>query len=339
MHMNRCKVMCFLALAAIPGALAAQGYKVTGSIKIGGTGGWDYLSADAQSRRLYVSHGTEVVVIDLDSQKVLGKVGGMKGIHGIAVDHARNLGFITDGGNNQVVFFDLKTLEVKKKVPAGTNPDGLVFDEPSHRVFAFNGRSQDATVIDTSNGHADGTIALGGKPEFPVSDGSGSVFANIEDKNEIVQIDSATLQVKAHWPVTPCESPSGLALDPETHRLFAVCDNKMMAVVDANSGKVLATPAIGDGPDAAGFDGGTKTAFSSNGEGTLSVINATDYSVVETIPTAKGARTMTLDPSTHKLYLATADLGPAPTATAANPHPRPAILPGSFRILVLSREK
>lgn len=328
-----------LAFSGIAGLSGAQSYRVTGVIPIGGAGGWDYLSADTPNRRLYVSHGTEVVVIDLDSQKLLGKVGGMSRIHGIAVDHVRSLGFITDGGKNEVVFFDLKTLAVKNRVKAGTNPDGVVFDEPSHRVFAFNGRSQDATVIDSSTGHVDGTIALEGKPEFPVSDGRGNVFANIEDKNEIVQIDSTTLKVKAHWPLTPCESPSGLAIDSANHKLFAVCDNKVMAVVDASSGKVLATPAIGDGPDAAGYDPGAGTAFSSNGDGTLTVISAAGtYPVTETVQTAKGARTMTLDPSTHKIYLATADFGPAPAPTAANPHPRPAVLPGTFRILVVTKK-
>ncbi len=319
---------------------SAQSYKSAGSITIGGTGGWDYLTADAGSHRLYVSHGSEVVVIDLTSNKVNGRVTGLNRIHGIAIANDLNTGFISDGAANQVVAFDLKTLQVKNKINAGTNPDGILYDSASKRVFAFNGRSQDATAIDAATGAVAGTIALGGKPEFPASDGQGNVYDNIEDKNEIVQIDSKTLKVKAHWSVSPCESPSGLAIDTESRRLFAVCENKMMAVVDADSGKVVATPAIGEGPDAAGFDPGTKMAFSSNGSGTLTVVRESDkntYAVVENVPTARGARTMALDTATHNIYLATAEFGPAPAATAQNPRPRPSILPDTFKVLIFAQ--
>ncbi|HEY3937489.1 MAG TPA: YncE family protein [Bryobacteraceae bacterium] len=339
--MNCNRVSWIMAAAITAASLAfAQGYKVTGSIPIGGSGGWDYLAADSPNHRLYVSHGSEVVVVDLDSGKVVGKIGGMKRIHGIAIDHARKLGFITDGGSNEVVIFELGTLAVKNKVQAGTNPDGVVFDQPSGRVFAFNGRSQNATAIDASSETVAGTIALAGKPEFPVSDGRGHVYANIEDKSEIVEIDSKTLKLEARWPLAPCESPSGLAIDTKNRRLFSVCDNKMMAVVDADSGKIVATPAIGNGPDAAGFDPGTGFAFSSNGDGTLTVVRESSpdkYAVAETVPTTKGARTMTVDTKTHKIYLSCADLGPAPAASAANPRPRPAILPDTFKVLILAR--
>jgi DNA-binding beta-propeller fold protein YncE len=233
----------------------------------------------------------------------------------------------------------LKTNAIKSKVQAGTNPDGIVYDPASKRVFAFNGRSQNATAIDARTGKVDGTIALGGKPEFPVSDGQGNVYDNIEDKNEIVRIDSKNLTVTAHWSIAPCESPSGLAIDKENRRLFAVCDEKKMAVVDADSGKVVATPAIGEGPDAAAYDPGTKLAFSSNGEGTLTVVRQKDkdtYEVVENVETARGARTMALDIATHKIYLSTAEFGPAPTPSANNPHPRPSIKPGSFKVLIVS---
>lgn len=327
------------ALAVSPAAFA-QNYRVTSSLKIGGTGGWDYLTADSQNRKLYVSHGTEVAVIDLDSGKPAGRISGMARIHGIAIANDFGSGFISDGGKNQVVVFDLKTLAVKKKVNAGTNPDGIVYDSASRRVFAFNGRSQDATAIDASSGTVVGTIKLGGKPEFPVSDGKGSIYDNIEDKSQIVRIDSKTLQVRARWPLSPCESPSGLAIDTENRRLFAVCDNKLMAVVDADSGKVVATPPIGEGPDAAAFDPGTKLAFSSNGEsGTLTVVREAgkdQYSVAQTVTTVEGARTMALDERTHKIYLSTASFGPAPAPSASNPHPRPSILPGSFKLLVVA---
>jgi DNA-binding beta-propeller fold protein YncE len=341
MQQNYARRLIYLAFAILTPTLAmAQGYKVTGSISIGGTGGWDYLTADGENRRLYVSHAGSVDVIDLNTQKSIGTIGGMGRIHGIALAPDLNTGFITDGGNNEVVLFDLNSLKVKNKVKAGENPDGLVYDPASKRVFAFNGRSQDATVIDAATGKVDGRIALGGKPEFPVSDGQGSVYDNIEDKNEIVRIDSKTLQVKAHWPIAPCESPSGLAIDLTNRRLFAVCDGNKMAVVDADSGKVIATPAIGEGPDAAGYDPGTKLAFSSNGDGTLTVVRQNgkdDYAVAETVPTTKGARTMALDTTTHKIYLSSAGYGPAPAATAQNPRPRPAVLPGTFKVLVVSR--
>ena len=330
----------FLSAAFTSSLMFAQSYKTSGSIPIGGTGGWDYLTADGDNHRLYVSHAGEVVVVDLNSEKPIGKVSGMSRIHGIAIANDLNTGFISDGGTNQVVAFDLKTLAVKNKIKAGTNPDGIVYDPASKRVFAFNGRTNDATAINAESGNVDGTIALGGKPEFPVSDGKGNVYDNIEDKSEIVQIDSQTLKVKAHWSVAPCESPSGLAIDTENRRLFAVCDNKMMAVIDADSGKVVATPAIGDGPDAAGFDPGTKLAFSSNGDGTLTVIHENgkdNYSVAQNVTTVKGARTMALDTATHKVYLSSAEYGPAPAATAQNSRPRPSIVPGSFKILVVSQ--
>jgi DNA-binding beta-propeller fold protein YncE len=321
----------------------SQTYKVTGSIPIGGTGGWDYLYADAAGRRLYVSHGTEVVVVDLDSEKVVGTIGGMQGIHGIAIAEALGKGFISDGRSNELVAFDLKSLAVKQKIATGQNPDGIVYDPFSKRVFTFNGRSQDATAVDAETGTVAGTIALGGKPEFPASDGKGSIYANIEDKNEIVRIDPRTLVVQARWPIAPCESPSGLAIDAKSRRLFAVCDGGKMAVVNANSGKVVATPAIGEGPDAAAFDPGSKLVFSSNGQdGTLTVIKEAgpdSYSVVQTVKTQRGARTMALDTKTHRVYLATATFGAAPAATAANPHPRPSIEPGSFKVLVVGQVK
>ena len=340
MNPTKQKLILLVAAALTSSALAAQTYKPTGSIPLGGNGGWDYLAVDTPAHRLYVSHAGEVEVVDLASNKPVGKVSGMKRIHGIAFADDLNTGFISDGGSDEIVFFDLKTLRVKNKVKAGTNPDGIVYDPASKRVFAFNGRSQNATAVNAVTGAVDATIALGGKPEFPVSDGRGNVYDNIEDKSEIVQIDSKNLKVKAHWSVSPCESPSGLAIDLAGRRLFSVCDNKMMAVVNADSGKVVATPTIGEGPDAAAFDPGTKLAFSSNGEdGTLTIVKQLSkdkYQVTANVPTAKGARTMALDTDTHKIYLSTAEYGPAPAATAANAHPRPSILPGTFKIMILS---
>jgi hypothetical protein len=338
--MARYLVLLLAACVAGVAPAAGQNFKVTGTIQIGGSGGWDYLTADSTSRKLYVSHTGQVVVVDLDAGKVVGQITGLNRIHGIAVADDLGKGFISDGGSNEVAIFDLKDGTVQSKVKAGANPDGIVYDSASKSVFAFNGRSKDATAINGTDGSVRGTIALGGKPEFPVSDGRGSVYANIEDKNEIVRIDSKNLNVVAHWPLNGCDSPSGLAMDREHRRLFSVCDGKVMTVVDADSGKVVATPAIGEGPDAAAFDPGLGLAFSSNGQsGTLTVVKESSpnqFSVVQTVETAPGARTMALDEKTHKIYLATATFGSPPAPTADNPHPRRSIQPNSFKLIVVS---
>ena len=317
----------------------AQQYQVTGRIPLEGDSGWDYLLADPGSGQLFVSHGTEVDVIDLASEKPTAKITGMKRIHGIAVAGDLNRGFISDGGDDAVVIFDLKSHAILQKVTAGKNPDGLLYDPLSKRVFAFNGRSNDTTAIDAASGKVAGTIPLDGKPEFPASDGKGNVYVNIEDKNELVLLDPQALKVKKTLSLAPCDEPSGLALDPDGRRVFSVCSNKIMTVADADSGKVVATVPIGNGPDAAGYDPGSKLVFSSNGEGTLTVIRQESldkYTVLANVPTERSARTMTLDPKSHKIYLSAAQLGPPPEATADNPHPRPKIVPGSFHILIVS---
>ncbi len=332
-----CSLVLLSALIATP---QSHTYKLSGSISVGGDGGWDYLTADSPDRRLFVSHTGQVEVFDLDSQKRVGAITGLTRIHGIALAHEFGSGFISDGGANQIVQFDLKTLKISRKIPAGTNPDGIVYDRYSKQVFAFNGRSGDATVVSAESGAVAGTIKLGSKPEFPVSDEKGNIFVNMEDKNEIIKIDAKKRTILGHWPLTPCEAPSGLAIDRAGRRLFSVCDNKMMAVVDSSSGKVIATPVIGEGPDAAGYDPGTKLIFSSNGEsGTLTVIrevDATHFTVAQNVETAQGARTMTLDEKTHRIFLPTASFGPAPAATASTPHPRPKILSNSFKLLVVT---
>jgi len=333
-------IALLVPLLALAPAGFAQGYKMTGSIPLGGSGGWDYLSADSQNRRLYISHGPEVEVVDLDSHKAVGKLSGFKGVHGIAIADDLGVGFVSDGGNNQVVSFDLKTLAIKDKIDTGKNPDGVLYDPFTKRVFSFNGGSEDATAIDAATDKVVGSIPLGSKPEFPTSDGAGGVFVNMEEKNEIVRIDPKSLKITEHWSISPCDGPSGMAIDAAHHRLFAVCGNKMMAVVDSETGKVVATPAIGQGPDAAGYDPGTHLAFSSNGEGTVTVIRETgkdQYSVAETITTERSARTMALDTKTHTLYLSAATLGAAPAPTADRPHPRPSIVPDSFKLLVVSK--
>jgi YVTN family beta-propeller protein len=322
--------------------IAAGSYKLLKTIPIPGDGGWDYLTADSENRRLYVSHNTEVDVLDLDTEAMVGKIPNTNGVHGIAVANDLGRGFISDGRDNQVTIFDLKTLAVISTVKAGTNPDGILYDPFSKRVFAFNGRSKDMTAIDAATGKAAGTMPLGGKPEFPATDSNGNVYVNIEDKSELVRFDPKALEVKNRWSVSPqCDSPSGLAMDTSNRRLFPVCDNKIMAVVDADSGKVITTVPTGAGTDAAAFDPGTKLAFASNGQdATLTVIQEESpdhYKLVENAKTQRGARTMALDLHTHKVYLSTAEFGPAPAPTSDNPRPRPKILPGTFRLLVMSQ--
>jgi DNA-binding beta-propeller fold protein YncE len=321
------------------GLSSAASHHLSSSIAIPGSGGWDYIAADSDNRRLYVSHSNEVDVVDLDSEKMVGQIPKTNGVHGIAIANDLGRGFISAGRDNQIVIFDLKSLAVLGTAKTGTNPDGILYEPFTHRVFAFNGRSKNATVINAKDGSFVGTIELGGKPEFPTADGKGNVFVNIEDKNEIAYIDASSLQVKARWSIAPAKSPSGLAIDKENHRLFAVCDGKVMVVVNYDNGKVVTTVPIGEGPDAAAYDPGTHTVFSSNGEdGTVTVVKAegSDKYTPTTVKTKESARTMTVDLKTHKLYLPSADYGPPPAATAANPHPWPSVVAGSFKILVLS---
>jgi DNA-binding beta-propeller fold protein YncE len=331
--------MSALALLACSLTVSAQQYTISGRISVEGDGGWDYLLADSTNGRLYVTHGTEVEVVDLPSEKPIGKITGMKGVHGIAVSHDVNRGFISDGGDDAVVIFDLKSHAVLQKVSVGKKPDGILFDSFSKRVFAFNGGSNDVTAIDAQSGKVAGTIALDGRPEFPVSDGKGNVYVNIEDKKEIAQIDPQALKVKRTWPISPCEEPSGMAIDLGNRLLFSVCSNNKMAVVNADSGQMITTVAIGSGPDAAAYDPGSKLVFSSNGEGTLTVVHqdsSDKYTVLANVPTETGARTMALDAKSHKVYLSAAQFGPAPDATVDNPNPRPKRISGSFHVLVVS---
>lgn len=332
-------VAAMVIAAALP-ALAQGSFTVQNKWKIGGEGGWDYLTADSAAKRLYITHGGRVEVIDSATGKSIGAITGLKGTHGVALDDAGKYGYISDGGANAVVVFDRTTLQTVTSIPAGTNPDGIAFEPVTKTVWAFNGRSKDVTVIDTATQKVIATVPLPGKPEFPVADGKGMVFDNIEDKSEIVRLDAKNPKVTATWSVSPCESPSGLAIDREGRRLFAVCDEKKMAVVDADSGKVIATPAIGNGPDAAAYDPKNKLAFSSNGEGTVTIIDASNssYKVLQNMATQQGARTMTLDPATGKIYVVTAQFGPRPAATEANPRPRPAVIPDSFTVIAAGHE-
>jgi YVTN family beta-propeller protein len=318
---------------------ADKPYKMIDHWKLGGEGGWDDLHADSPAHRLYLTHGARVDVVDTLPGKLIGSITGLHGTHGVALDTAGKFGYISDGGGNAVVVFDRATLATVATIPAGTGPDAIVFEPATQTVWAFNGRSKDATVIDAATQKVVATIPLPGKPEFAAVDGQGLVFDNIEDKNEIVRLDAKTNKLTAEWPLTGCESPSGLAFDVAGHRLFPVCDGKKMGVIDSNTGKVLATAEIGNGPDGAGWDAKHKLAFASCGEGVLSVIDAgaPGYPTIETLATQRGARTMAYDSATDRIYLVTAEFGPRPEPTPDNPRPRPAIVPGSFVVLVVGR--
>ncbi|MBZ5542745.1 MAG: YncE family protein [Acidobacteriia bacterium] len=320
------------AAAPAPGP---SGYRVIKTVPVGGDGFWDYLTVDSPARRLYISHATHVAVMDIDSDTIVGDIPDTEGVHGIALAPELNRGFTSNGRANTVTIFDLKTLKTLGTVKTGTNPDAIVFDGVTKRVFTMNGRSHDSTAINAADGSVVGTLELGGKPEFAVADGTGSIYVNIEDQSELVRFDAQKLTILNRWPLAPCEEPSGLAMDLKTHRLFAGCHNRMMAVVDAETGKVIATPAIGEGVDANAFDAGTKDAFASNGDGTLTVVHEDSpekFTVVENVPTKRSARTMALDSETHRLYLSAADLGPP-----AEGQRRPSIVPGSFVILIVGK--
>jgi DNA-binding beta-propeller fold protein YncE len=334
------KLLLVLALVLTSVCLAAEApqYRLINRIPVPGQGGWDYLSYDVDSGRLFITQGTHVSVVNPSAAAVVGDIPDTQGVHGVALAPDLGVGATSNGRAGTVTIFDLKTLQKKSDVKAGTNPDAILYDPFSHLLFAFNGRSKDATVIDPVKSVAVATIPLGGKPEFAATNNRGHIYVNIEDTNELVAIDAQKFTVSARWPLTGCDGPSGLAIDAINVRLFSVCDNEKMAVSDPAKGKVIATVPIGKHPDAAGFDPETHLVFSSNGEGTLTVVHqdsADKYTVAQTVPTAAAARTMTLDPKTHTVYLVTAKFGPAPAPTEAQPHPRPTMIPGTFEVLVV----
>jgi DNA-binding beta-propeller fold protein YncE len=329
------KIALLVILAAAMPLSAA--YHVVRHITIGGTGGWDYPMVDSASHRLFLSHSDRVEVVDLNSQKVVGTIPKTEGVHGIAIAPDLHRGFVSNGRAGTMTIFDLDKLTTIAEVKAtGENPDAILYDPATKHVFTFNGRGHNATVFD-ADGKVVGTIPLDGKPEFGVTDRAGHVFVNIEDKSELADIDSSALAVAHVWPLAPCEEPSGLAIDPAHHRVFSVCDNQKMVIVDDQNGKVVASVEIGKGVDGAAFDEQKQLAFSSNGaDGTLTVVrevSPNEFKVVENVVTARGARTMTLDEKTHHIFLPTARFGPPPAPTPDRPHPRPAILPDSFEVI------
>jgi DNA-binding beta-propeller fold protein YncE len=316
-------------------------YHLLRKLPVGGEGGWDYLTLDSAARRLYVSRGTRVLVLDVDSGTTVGEIPGTQGVHGVALALDVHRGFTSNGRSSTVTIFDMGSLVVLGEIKAtGDNPDAIIYDPASRRVFTFNGRGKNATAIDVASGAVAGTVPLDGKPEFAVADGKGRIFVNIEDKNQVTVIDSRGLRVEKSWTMASCEEPSGLAIDREHGRLFAVCHNRSMVVLDAETGRSIATLPIGDGVDAAAYDPGTALAFASNGDGTLTIVKQDGpdaYHVLENAATQRGARTMALDEKTHQVFLATAELGTPPPATAEQPRPRAPMVPGSFTILVLGQ--
>jgi DNA-binding beta-propeller fold protein YncE len=320
---------------------SAPQYQLKQKFTIGGDGGWDYLTYDPNSKHLFISRGTRVQVVDPDTGNVVTEIPNTTGVHGIAIAQDLGKGFTSNGRENSVTVFDLKSLKETDKIKIdGENPDAILYDPSSKRVFTFNGRSKNATAIDATNNKVVGTIPLDGKPEFAAADGKGSVFVNIEDKSELTKINAGQAKVESTWPLAPCEEPSGLAMDQKHRRLFAGCGNKMMAIVNADSGKVVTTVPIGQGVDANGFDPGTDLAFSSNGDGTLTVVHedsADKFTVAQNAQTQRGARTMALNPGTHDVYLVTAEFDEQPPAEGQT-RPRRTMKPGTFTLLVMSRK-
>ena len=332
----------FLSLLGLNGQNVFNGYKIVQQIHLEGDGFWDYLNADDATGMLYVSHGKMVHVVDMKTGKNVATITDVNGVHGIAIAPEFNKGFISNGADSNVTVFNTKDFSVIEKVAVtGKNPDAILYEPFTKSIITWNGRSSNATVIDAKTDKVIQTIALAGKPEAAVSDGKGKVFVNIEDKSEVCMINVKTWKVEQTWSVSPGEGPSGLALDIESHRLFSATD-KLMVILDAETGKVITTLPTGGRVDGAGFDPGLKRAYSSCGEGLLTVVqeeNANSFKVLANVPTQAGTRTISVSAETHRVYLPTAEFGPAPEKTADNPRPRPPLKPGTFTVLVVEPVK
>jgi YVTN family beta-propeller protein len=335
---NKWAWIFFLALGSLAATAATPGqYKIANRFHLPGDDRWDYLAADPATGRVFVSHGMQTQVMDEKTGKLIGTIPDTKGVHGIAFVGNLGKGYISNGKDTSVTVFDLKSLATLGKVKVtGGNPDAIIYDPFSRHIFTFNGKSDNATVIDPATDKVVATIDVGGKPEEGASDGKGNIYLNIEDKSAIAVLDAKTNKVVKTWPIAPGESPSGLALDEATGRLFSVCENKIMVIADAATGKVVASVPIGEGVDGVAFDPASKRIFASNGQGDLTVVQQKDkdhYTVLETLPTQKGARTIALDPKTHHIFLSTSEFGPAPAPSADNPKARPPVKPNSFTVL------
>lgn len=331
-------ILIALCCAALPAHAAAPQYRVADHLKLGGEGRWDLLAVDAAAHLLYLSRSDHVEIVDTSSGKDAAIIADTQGVHGIALAPELNRGYISCGKSDQVKVFDLKSRAVLATVPTGGNPDAILYEPVTQRVFAFNGQGKSATVIDARTNAVVATLPLGGKPELARADGKGLVLLNIEDTAELVTLDAKAATLKSRWPLPHCEEPSGLAFDAAHRRSFSTCANQVLVVLDADSGKPVASLPIGKGVDGAEFDPATQNVFSANGEGNLTVVHEVSpdkYEVQQTLETQRGARTIALDSATHRLYLPTAEFGPAPAASAENPRPRPTVVSGTFVVLVV----
>jgi YVTN family beta-propeller protein len=338
-------LLLFGVLAGLVGVLGAQeagpsGYRILQKVSLPGDGGWDYLTVDSANRRLYVVHNNSVQVLDADSLKLVGTLVDVQHPHGVVVLPDLGKGYATSGDPGSVVVFDLKTLKRLSEISVTKDADGILYDPVSGKVFTFNGDSENATVIDPATDQVVKTLDLGGKPEAAVADGKGHLYGNLEDKSLILKIDSKTMKITQRWPLVPGESPSGLSMDVKNNRLFSGCHNQNLVVMNAKNGKIIQTLPIGAHVDGTYFDPTSATIFSSNGDGTLTVIHEDSpdhYTLVENIPTEPGAKTMAFDSQTGRVFLSTAKKGEPPSQTPENPEPRTQIVPGTFHLLVLGK--
>lgn len=324
-------------------AAVSPGYHLIKEIAVGDDGGWDYLSVDSAAHRLYVTHESEVVVINMDTASVVGRIAGLSGVHGFAIAPELARGYASNGRDANVAIVDLNTLTTVGKVSTGLNPDAILYEPARQEVYAFNGRSQSVTVFDARSGRVVTTIALPGKPESSVADRAANrIYVNIEDRNEVAVVDAVTHRLLTQWPIAPGESASGMAFDAEHHRLFLGCENQRMMMLDTTTGKIVGSVPIGRGVDANAFDAATGLAFSSNGEGTVTIAHEdspTRLTVAQTLHTQVGSRTMSLDPNTHTIYLSAATRAADQSAPAGAPPQRPSLVPGSFKVLVYGMDK
>lgn len=332
--------LALLQVALVPSVHAStpNNYEIVSRYPVTGVEGWDYIAIDSKRDHLFISRADHVQVIDAKSGKLLGSIADTAGVHGIAFAQDLHLGFTSNGHSDTVTVFDLDSLKTIDTIKTtGAAPDAILYHAASKRLYSFNGHGANVTVIDAVTRKVIDTIAVAGRPEFAVSDSHGQIFFNVEDKGEIAVIDAQSSKIVKRWSIAPCEEPSGLALDDKHHRLFSVCSNKKMMVVDALSGKVITSVEIGEGPDAAAFDPDSGLVFVSNGSGTLTVVHQDTpdhYTVKANVPTQKGAKTLALNPENHLVYLVSAKFGATPAASTEIPHPRPAVLPDTFNVLV-----
>jgi DNA-binding beta-propeller fold protein YncE len=334
-------LVALIALTTVPSIAIGQ-YHVARTFPVGGDGSWDYVVPDVAHHRLFIGRQNRLMVVDESDGKLIGEVAGIHGAHGAAIVEKTGHGFATSSDDSSIVMFDLASFKVLGRAHAAEDADAIIYDAPSNRVFSFNGDAHSATVVEPAAGKLATNIPLGGKPESGVSAGDGKVYVNITDNSEVVEIDAKTLTVSRHWSTAPCKQPVSMAIDLARGRLFSGCRSGVMAVSDIKAGKVVATQPIGSGNDGAAFDPATRDAFFSNVDGTLTVVHQDDadkYHVVQNVTTARGGRNMGLDPETHRVFVVVAKYGPTPDSSAANPRRRPPILPGSFSILVIERDK